>query len=164
MNRAGNILAARFSRQPSLSSPSNKSKTSIEGSANNSITSIEIPAEVDELIDNKAYYNKFRKLMREYPQEIMALVELAHTKAQPSHWFARVTAKKNWERTLKFLSELFKVRELAERVAKKLQTAVTGFIYQQVWRGVNVERWADTAAEVGEHRGKYFTWLCRREL
>lgn len=42
------------------------------------------------------------------------------------------TAKKNWERTLKFVNELFKVRELAERVAKKLKTAVTGFIYQQV--------------------------------
>jgi hypothetical protein len=24
---------------------------------------------------------------------------------------------------------------------------------------VNVERWADQAAEVGEHKGKYFTWL-----
>src|SRR6266568_2201226 len=62
---------------------------------------------------------------------------------------------------LKFVAGLFRVRELAERVAKKLQTAVTGFIYQQVWRGVNVERWADTAAEAGEHKGKYFTWLCR---
>jgi hypothetical protein len=64
---------------------------------------------------------------------------------------------------LRFLSELFKVRELAERVAKKLKTAVTPFIYQQVWRVVNIERWDDTAAEVGEHRAKYFTWLCRRE-
>ncbi len=164
MNRASDVLAGRFRQRPSLSSLISKNKTSIEGSASNNITSIKIPAEVDALIDNKAYYNKFRKLMREYPREIMALVELAHTKAQPSRWFATVTAKANWDRTLKFLSELFKVRELAERVAKKLQTAVTGFIYQQVWRGVNVERWADTAAEVGEHRGKYFTWLCRREL
>jgi hypothetical protein len=73
------------------------------------------------------------------------------------------TAKVNWERTLKFLAELFRVRELAQRVATKLKTAVTAFIYQQVWRRVNVERWADTAVEVGEHKGKYFTWLCRRE-
>jgi hypothetical protein len=62
----------------------------------------------------------------------MPLVEIAHTKAHPSRWFAVATAKKNWERTLKFVNELFKVRELAERVAKKLKTAVTGFIYQQV--------------------------------
>lgn len=74
-----------------------------------------------------------------------------------------MTAKKNWERTLKFLAELFRVRELAERVADKLNTAVTSFIYQQVWRGANVERWADTAVEAGKHRSKYFTWLCRRE-
>ncbi len=140
-----------------------KPNTSIEGSASNNITSIEIPAEVDALIDNKAYYPKFRKLMREYPRELMALVELARTKAQPSRWFAVATAKKNWERTLKFLAQLFKVRELAERVAAKLKTAVTSFIYQQAWRGVNVERWADIAAEVGEHKAKYFTWLCRRE-
>ncbi len=164
MNRAGDMLATRYGQRPSPSTLTSKNKTSIESSVGNNITSIEIPAEVDALIDNKAYYNKFRKLMREYPQEIMALVELARHKDQPSHWFARVTAKKNWERTLKFVAGLFRVRELAERVAKKLQTAVTGFIYQQVWRGVNVERWADTAAEAGEHKGKYFTWLCRREL
>jgi hypothetical protein len=101
--------------------------------------------------------------MREYPRETVALVKLAHTKAQPSRWFAVATAKKNWERTLKFLAELFRVRELADRVAAKLKTTVTAFIYQQVWRGVNVERWADTAAETGEHKGKYFTWLCQRE-
>jgi hypothetical protein len=164
MNRAGDVLAARFGqRLSSTSSLTSKNNTSIEGSASNSSTSIEIPAEVDRLIDNKAYYPKFRKLVREYPREIMALVELAHTKDRPSHWFARVTAKANWERTLKFLNELFKVRELAVRVAKKLKTAVTSFIYQQVWAGVNVERWADTAAEVGKHPAKYFTWLCRRE-
>jgi hypothetical protein len=163
MNRAADVLAARYGQRPSLSTLTSKNKTSIEGSGSNNITSIEIPAEVDALIDNKAYYNKFRKLMREYPREIMALVELAHIKAQPSRWFATVTAKKNWERTLKFLAELFRVRELAERVAKKLSITVTNFIYQQAWRGVNVERWADTAAEVGEHKAKYFTWLCRRE-
>src|SRR6266702_2401880 len=94
MNRAGDVLAARFSKRPSQSFLTSKNKTSIEGSVNNSITSIEIPTEVDALIDNKAYRPKFRKLMREYPREIMALVELAHTKAQPSRWFATVTALK----------------------------------------------------------------------
>jgi hypothetical protein len=77
--------------------------------------------------------------MREYPRELMALVEIAHTKERPSRWFAVATGKNNWERTLKFLAELFRVRELAQRVATKLKTAVTAFIYQQVWRGVNVE-------------------------
>ena len=69
-----------------------------------------------------------------------------------------------WDRTLKFLAKLVKVQETAERVAQKLGTEVTKFIYRQIWRGVNVERWADTAAEVGRHKGKYFAWLCRREV
>ena len=163
MNRASDVLADRYGQRSSLSSLTSKNNISIEGSVNNSNTSIEIPAAVDELIDNKAYYNKFRKLMRENPRELMALAEIAHTKAKPSRWFAVATAKANWERTLKFVNELFRVRELAERVAKKLKTVTTNFIYQQVWRGVNVERWADTAAEVGKDPAKYFTWLCRRE-
>ncbi len=160
MEHASEVLAARFG---DLASSKHQTTSSIESTASISNTSIEIPAEVDQLIDNKAYRPKFRKLVREYPKEIMALVELAQTKANPSHWFAVVTAKKNWERTLKFLAELFRVRETAARVAEKLGAAVTTFIYQQVWRGVNVERWADTAREVGTHKAKYFTWLCRRE-
>jgi hypothetical protein len=99
--------------------------------------------------------------MREYGREVMALVEIAHTKTKPSHWFATVTAKRNWERTLEWLQRLFRVRELAERVAGKLRTGASRFIYQQIWRGVNVERWADTAADVGRHKAKYFAWLCK---
>jgi hypothetical protein len=164
MNHAGAVLAARYGqRQTSTSLLTSKNNTSIEDNVSNNTTSIEIPAVVDALIDNKAYYPKFRKLLREYPREIMALVEIAHTKAQPSRWFATVTAKRNWERTLKFVSELFQVRELAERVAEKLKTIATNFVYRQIWRGINVERWADTAAETGRHRIKYFVWLCSRE-
>jgi hypothetical protein len=48
-------------------------------------------------------------------------------------------------------------------VARKLRTTVSRFIYQQIWRGVNVERWAATAAEVGRHKAKYFTWLCKQQ-
>ena len=73
-----------------------------------------------------------------------------------------VTAKRNWERTLKYLERVFKVRELADRVAQKLGTIANSFIYKRIWRGVIVERWADTAAEVARHRGKYFAWLCTR--
>ena len=63
--------------------------------------------------------------------------------------------------TLEWVKRLFKVRELAQRVAEKLRTTVSGFIYQQIWRGANVERWAGTAAEGGRHKAKYFTWLCK---
>lgn len=156
MHSTGELLAARLTSLQDNTS-------SIESNASNTINSIDIPAEVDALIDNKAYYPKFRKLLREHPREIMALVELAYTKANPSHWFAVATAKRNWERTLTYLAQLFKVRELAQRTAQRLGTSVTRFIYKQVWRGVNVERWAATAAEAGRHKSRYFAWLCQRE-
>jgi hypothetical protein len=156
MNSSRDILASRYPRL-------RESKTSIEGNVSNNTNSIDIPPEVDALIDDKAYYPKFRKRLREHRREIMALVEIAHTKAKPSRWFAVATSNDQWPRTLKFLAELFKVRETAERVAKKIGTTVRRFIYQQLWRGVNVERWAATAAEAGRHKAKYFTWLCQRE-
>jgi hypothetical protein len=65
------------------------------------------------------------------------------------------------ERTLQFLAKLFEVQAKAVRVASRIKTTVTALIYQQIWRGVNVERWADTAAEVGRHKAKYFAWLCK---
>ncbi len=34
---------------------------------------------------------------------------------------------------------MFKVRELTARVAKKLGTTVSRFIYTQVWQGLSVE-------------------------
>jgi hypothetical protein len=49
---------------------------------------------------------------------------------------------------LEFLAKLAKVEQTAERVAQKLHIEVGKFIYQQIWRGVNVERRADTAAEM----------------
>jgi hypothetical protein len=166
MNNAGALLKARYAQQIAARTQMLKSPnaTSIEGTGNNSTSSIELPAEVDALIDNKAYYPKFRKLMREHKREVLALVEIAATKERPSHWFAKATAKANWDRTLVFLAKLFKVQEIAARVAGKLGGEVTRFIYKQIWSGANVERWADIAKEAGKHRGKYFGWLCRREL
>jgi hypothetical protein len=134
------------------------------GSNTNSNNSIELTAEVDELIDNKAYRPRYRKLMREYPSELTALAKYARSQARPSRFFAKCCAVANWERTLRFIAKIAKVRRMAERVARKLQTDVTRFIYKQVWAGVNVERWADTAAEVGRDKTKYFAWLCRQEV
>jgi len=186
MNRAGELLASRYTRQPSpkLTSQNN---TSIEGSVNNSSTSIEIyvkafdttvqiPAEIDDLIDDKDYRKKYGAMIcRGFKQQLLQLVR--HTRSMeaagklreaPSHFFSRCAKNANWERTLKFLAQLTEIQELAERIAKKLKTAVSGFIYQQVWRGVNVERWADLAQEVphdkpGQGTARYFVWMCRRE-
>jgi len=169
MNRAGDVLAGRYGQRPSLSSLTSKNKTSIEGSVSNNITSIELPAEIESLIIGSDYWrtakrNRYKMLARQgHLSGLLKLAKIARTKNIPAHWFATVCSKVEWERTLEYLAKLTKVQETAVRVAQKLRTEVTKFIYQQIWRGVNVERWADTVAEVGEHKAKYFTWLCIRE-
>ncbi|HEY7348101.1 MAG TPA: hypothetical protein VH599_07245 [Ktedonobacterales bacterium] len=142
-------------------------------------TSIELPQEIDDLIDNKMYRNKFKKLVREgHTRDLLELAAIARTKDKPSHWFARATkttaapgqegTPTNWERALKYLAKLRQVAQTAERVAKRIGTKVNSFIYKQIWKGVNVERWAITAEEVkhdkpGQGRAKHFAWLCINE-
>jgi len=168
MNHVDALLVARrtsFAKQQSTSS--------IEVDVSTSTNSIELPAEIDALIDNKAYRPRYKKLWRLHPRELMAWAKVAREQKNltgpPSHYFAKGCKVGIWEeRTLKFLAKLFKVQETAARVAQKLHTDVTKFIYRQVWRGVNVERWADTAQEMphekpGQSKVKHFGWLCRRE-
>jgi hypothetical protein len=187
MNRAGDLLAVRFGQRSNLSSLTSKNKTSIESSVSNSSSSIEIyvkafdkmvdiPAEIDDLIDDKDYRKKYGAMIcRGFKKQLLQLA--GHTRSMeaqgklreaPSHFFSRYAKNANWERTLKFLAQLTEVQELAERIANKLKTAVSGFIYQQVWRGVNVERWADLTQEVphdkpGQSAARHFVWLCKRE-
>jgi hypothetical protein len=165
--------------------------SSIESSVSTNNTSIELAPEIDALIDNKAYRNKFKSLLREgYLQELLELADIALSKDKPSRWYAKATKTKPapgqedqptmWERSLDYLAKLHNVQVMAMLVAAKLGTAVTKGIYKQIWRGANVERWADTVAEMKQLAGqkpagkrairqdtdpaKYFMWLCSREL
>lgn len=154
---------------------------SIESSASkpSNNTSIELPQVIDDLIDNKMYRNKFKKLVREgYLRDLLELAGIARTKDNPSHWFARATKTTaapgqegkptNWERALKYLAKLRQVAMTAECVARRIGTKVNKFIYKQIWKGVNVERWAIQAQETrhgrpGQSRPKHFAWLCMQE-
>jgi hypothetical protein len=157
------------------------STSSIEVSVSNSNnTSIELPAEILALIDNKAYLNRHKKLYRLYPRELMELARIAMTKPKPSHWYATATRKTNAEGqedhfvavTLQWIREtVLSVQQTAERVVAKIGADVTNIkaVYKQIWQGVNVERWADMAQEMphdkaGQSRIKHFAWLCRREI
>lgn len=156
MQSASSILTTNRHLQGYLS----KRPSSIENVVYKTNTSIELPDEVNALVDNKAYLPKHRKLWRESPRQLLMLVELAATKKAPSRWYAKVTAKVMWERTLKYLEKLSKVRDMAARIAQKLGTEVNGFIYKQVWHNPAVERMADLAVETGKNKAKYFSWLC----
>jgi hypothetical protein len=189
MNRVGDILAFQHGQRLAARTQTltGQNTNSIEGSVNNTNTSIEIyvksfdqtveiPAEIDDLIDDKRWRSKYGAMIcRGFKEQLMQLAR--HTRSMqaagklreaPQHFFSGYAKNARWERTLKFLAALREVRELAERVAKKLKTEVTDFLLQQIWRGVNVERWADLAQEAphdkpGQSTGRYFTWLCQRE-
>jgi len=69
---------------------------------------------------------------------------------------------------LPYFAKLKEVARKAEAVARRLGTQINKFIYKQIWKGVNVERWAIAAQEVrhnkpGQSREKYFAWPCVNE-
>lgn len=136
---------------------------SIENTDNNINTSIDIPVEIDNLIDNKMYRNKFRYLIRQgHLQPLLRLAAMSVQKDAPSRWFAIVTSKKNWERTLAFLAKLSEMAAIVDRVMERLNVGELAkpLVYKAVWvLGVGAERIAVTAQEVGRDRLKLFAWL-----
>ncbi len=126
--------------------------------------SIEIPGEIDALIDNKMFRNKFKSLIkRGFLQELVQLAEIAQKKERPSHWFAKVTAKAMWERTLKFLEECQKVAQIAAEVAEKLGTIVSRPILKVCWKiGTSAYKLAAQAKESGRKPLHLFLWLGNR--
>ena len=172
MNHINTQLAAR---RTSLARAASTSSIEVSVSNTNN-TSIELPGEIDSLNVGSDFWrqakgNRYRMLIREgHLSKLLKLAETARSKNKPAFWFARACSVKYWEsRTLPYLAKLADVQELAALVALKLRIEVTKFIYQQIWRGANVERWADTAQEMphakaGQSRIKHFAWLCRREI
>lgn len=81
-----------------------------------------LPDNILDLIDNKEYLPRHKKLARVFGSKyLIKLAELAETKQQPSHWYAKVTSKKNWEAiTLPMLEKLFKAIETARTAISKL--------------------------------------------
>jgi hypothetical protein len=176
---AGSVLQARYANFKRNQCDDN---ASIENTVSKAITnnsSIELPAVIDNLIDNKMYRRKFNKLIRDgYLPQLTELAAMAQTKEHPSRWFAKATKTKAapgyedqptyWERSLKYLAKLKEVAKKATQVAERLGVKVNNFIYKQIWNGVNVERWAVAAQEIrhdkpGQSREKHFAWLCLHE-
>ena len=137
-------------------------------------TSIELPQEIKELITGNDFWvnaksNRYKKLIREgHLDKLLRLAKMAYGKEKPANWFATACSVKAWERTLVYLAKLKEVARKAEHVAGRLGTQINKFIYKQIWKGVNVERWAVAAEEVrhdkpGQSREKHFAWLCLNE-
>ena len=171
---AGAVLQARYTRLKQNQSNDDTSIESTAGKPTNN-TSIELPAAITALITGSEYWvnaktNRYKKLIREgHLDKLLHLAREAHTKDRPDHWFAAACSKDRWEKyTIPYLAKLKEVAQKAEAVVRRLGTKVNNFIYKQIWKGVNVERWAIAAQEVrhdkpGQSREKYFAWLCVHE-
>jgi hypothetical protein len=172
---AGAVLSARYA---SFKQKQCSNDVSIENTVSKAITnntSIELPQEINALITGSDFWiraktNRYKKLIRE--GHLCKLLHLAHeaqTKDNPANWFAAACSKARWEKyTLPYFTKLKEVARKAEHVARRLGTKINNFIYKQIWKGVNVERWAVAAEEIrhdkpGQSREKHFAWLCVHE-
>jgi hypothetical protein len=170
---AGEVLQARYA---SFKQKQSNDTSSIENKAGNTTnnTSIELPNEITALITGNEYWvnaksNRYRKLIREgHREKLLELSRMAQSKHNPANWFAKACSKAAWERTLAYFAKLAEVAHKAEQVVRRLGIKVNKFVYKQIWKGVNVERWAVAAQEVrhdkpGQSREKHFVWLCLHE-
>ena len=174
------LLAERFSQlNRTNSSEASSIETNVGNTTNN--TSIEtqavnnqLPSEITGLITGNEYWvnaksNRYRKLIREgHLEKLLQLAKMAHSKDNPANWFAKACSKAAWERTLAYFAKLTEVAHTAERVARRVGARVNKFIYKQIWKGVNVERWAVQAEEMrhdkpNQSKEKHFAWLCVNE-
>lgn len=125
----------------------------------------ELPPAIEALVDNKAFLPRHRKLQREYGDEILLrLAELAQTKDKPSHWYAKVTSVKCWERTLKMVRRLIAATKRAMAAMEKLGAKAdwlpwyTAVAYRN--SEATVAGWVEQAAR-GRSPARYFGWLAR---
>lgn len=133
--------------------------------------SIELPEEISSLITGTDYWklaksNRYKKLIRDgFKSQLMELAKIAQEKTNPAHWFATAASKKQWERTLDFLSKLHTVAQEALQVAKRLGVGLDKMkpIYKACWRGENVVQLSVTAQEIGRDPFKLFCWLARQK-
>lgn len=134
-------------------------------------TSIELPAEISELITGSDYWktakiNRYKKLIREGNlNNLLELARIAKTKNIPANWFAKVASKAEWTRTLDFLSKLKNVAKNTAEVLKRISVPKDNLkvLYKFCWKlDQLVVKHAITAQETGEKPFNYFIWLCSK--
>jgi len=171
---AGAVLETRYASVKQQSLNDDASIENTDGNTTNN-TSIELPQEITALITGSDFWvlaktNRYKKLIREgHKDKLLHLAHEAQTKDNPANWFARACSKAQWEKyTLPYFAKIKEVARKAEAVARRLGVKINNFIYKQIWKGANVERWAVLAEEVshnkpGQSREKHFAWLCLHE-
>lgn len=127
---------------------------------------IEIPVEIEQLVDNKMYLPRHKKLIREHGLEVMLRVaKMAQSADKPSRFYAVATSVKNWAMTLKNVMKQIEVEKLAMAVKERIAAPIESMklVYKACWMyGRRVEKWAVDAQEIGKNPVKLFAWYYGR--
>lgn len=97
---------------------------------NRSFVNEMLPQEITALVDNKMYLPRHKLLAREHGVNyLLKLAELAQTKGKPSHWYAKVTSKANWQQTLEMLNDLLRALDKAKQALAKVGISGEKWLY-----------------------------------
>ncbi|MGB3822455.1 MAG: hypothetical protein WA972_05795 [Rhodococcus qingshengii] len=136
----------------------------------------ELPSQVYELISNKAYLPRHKKLQRLYGDRVLLkVVEMCHGKDStgkpirlPAAYYAKITSLANWDRTLATVKKLLAAVRRATEVVAKLGADpawfqwYVGVVYRH--SEAQIASWLERATTA--KRGsppKLFAWLVAQE-
>lgn len=137
----------------------------VKGNIGNDAEENDLPPQIDDLIDNKNFRNKYRKMIRDgHLKQLLRLSEIAHDKDNPSHWFAKMCKKSLWENTIEWLKKLDRVARQARQIADRLGVGNEQMhvIYKACWMRSDALLQAIKAEEIGKVPFKLFNWLIWR--
>jgi membrane-associated HD superfamily phosphohydrolase len=124
---------------------------------------IVIPSEIENLIDDKRFRPKYRKMIKDgFLKDLLLLAEVAQEIGRdPSKFFAVKCKNTYWDNTRKWLKEVRRVRKNAEDIARRLNVSKENMkaVYKACWKVKNALKQAVTAQEIGRDPFKLFNWL-----
>lgn len=97
---------------------------------------IELAPEVQELIHNPIYNNRYKWLQREYGEEfILRVAKMAKELGKdPKRYFATLCSKANIGKTLQTIKEYYAKAQAIVEVIKTRPTVFKGFVYKNLHR------------------------------
>lgn len=141
-----------------------------KGCYKNKCSRDDLPSKISKLITGADFWrtakeNRYKKLIRDgYGAILDQLADMAATKSNPAHWFAKAASKAMWEQTLATLETIGQAAQEVARVVTKIKGVSVKFVWWAKRQGLNIERWSDLAAETGISKPRLFNWYCQQEL
>ena len=123
---------------------------------------IQLPEEVEKLIDNKLYINRYKWLYSEYGAEwLLTVAKIANGIGKmPNRLFAKMCSKANESDTMATVSKYLAKAKAIKRVIQERPTVYIGRVYKHLKRlqPEVVDSWLSRSSDA-EDPGKNFNWL-----